>query len=230
MTRISIIAIVVLSMIFVAPLAADEGKAPASIVSPDKATETAPEAFRVKFETTSGDFVIEAHREWAPNGVDRFYNLVKIGYYTDCAFFRVLQTPRPFMAQAGMHGDPEVSKVWRMSTITDDPVVKSNTRGRVTFAKSNRPNSRSTQFFVNYANNSYLDQHGFAAFGEVVEGMTTVMNLYGGYGEGAPQGNGPNQQRLALEGNEYLKAEFGKLDYIVSAEIQPIPKAPDKDE
>jgi peptidyl-prolyl cis-trans isomerase A (cyclophilin A) len=215
------IVILTVAVLAALPVPAADGPKPEAIPGPDQATETAPDLFRVKFVTTAGDFVVEAHRDWAPNGVDRFFNLVKIGYYSDCAFFRVIQSPRPFMAQVGMHGDPDVNKVWRTATIADDPIVKSNTRGMVTFAKTNRPNSRSTQFFVNYTDNSYLDKHGFAPFGQVVEGMTTVMNLYSGYGEGAPTGKGPHQQRLALEGNAYLKAEFDKLDYILSAEILP---------
>jgi len=215
----STIALLATALLLASPLLAAEAPEEGKIVGPLQATEKAPDLFRVKFVTTAGDFVIEVHRDWSPNGADRFYNLVKIGYYADCAFFRVIQKPRPFMAQVGMHGDPAVNKTWKTATIPDDPVVRSNTRGMVSFAKTNRPDSRSTQFFVNYDNNSYLDKHGFSPFGEVVEGMETVESLYGGYGEGAPQGQGPSQQRLALEGNAYLKAEFDKLDYILSAQI-----------
>jgi peptidyl-prolyl cis-trans isomerase A (cyclophilin A) len=187
-----------------------------ALLDPGKAAETAPDTYRVKLETTSGDIVIEVQRRWAPNGADRFFNLVKIGYYDDTAFFRVLDG---FMAQIGMHGDPKVTSAWFRAPIKDDRVRKSNTRGKVTFAQRNSPNSRTTQFFINYGNNSYLDQSRFAPIGEVVEGMDVVDSLYSGYGEGAPQGEGPSQGRILREGNAYLKEEFPKLDYINRATI-----------
>ena len=179
------------------------------------AKEQSPDVYRVKMETTAGDFVIEVHREWAPRGADRFYNLVKIGYFNDVAFFRVLTG---FMAQAGFHGDPAVSKVWLNSRIQDDPVKKSNTEGMVTFATSGA-NSRSAQIFINYGDNSYLDASGFAPFGKLVEGFESVKSLYSGYGEGEPNGKGPGQGKLYRRGNHYLKGEFPKLDYIVTATI-----------
>ena len=179
------------------------------------ATENAPEMYRVKMETTAGDFIIEVHREWAPNGADRFYNLVKIGYFTDVAFFRVLAG---FMAQAGFHGNPEVSKVWLSALIKDDPVKQSNYPGTVTFAMRG-PDTRSAQIFVNYGDNSYLDKSGFSPFGKVVEGMESVKKLYSGYGEGEPNGKGPGQGKLFRGGNEYLKAEFPELDYITRATV-----------
>lgn len=187
-----------------------------ALLDPSLATEEAPDTYRVKMETTAGDFIIEVHREWAPIGADRFYNLVKIGYFTDVAFFRVLAG---FMAQAGFHGNPAVSRVWLNSRITDDPVVKSNYPGMVTFAKSAQPNSRSAQFFINYGDNSYLDESGFAPFGKVVEGMESVNALYSGYGEGQPNGKGPSQGKLYNGGNAYLQAEFPELDYIKKASI-----------
>jgi len=180
------------------------------------ATERAPDLFKVKVATTAGDFVIEVHRDWAPRGADRFYNLVKIGYFDDVAFYRVL---KGFMAQVGMNGDPAVSAVWLNARIQDDPAKKSNTKGMVTFAMAAQPNTRSAQIFINYGNNSYLDKSGFAPFGEVVEGFESVQALYNGYGEGAPQGKGPSQSRLFRSGNSYLKGEFPKLDYIVTATI-----------
>jgi peptidyl-prolyl cis-trans isomerase A (cyclophilin A) len=180
------------------------------------ATETAPDLFKVKVVTTAGDLVIEAHRDWAPRGADRFYNLVNSGYVNDTAFYRVISG---FMAQVGMHGDPAVSAVWLNARIQDDPVKESNTRGKVTFAMGAQPNTRSAQFFISYGNNSYLDKSGFAPFGEVVEGFESVQALYSGYGEGAPQGNGPSQSRLHRSGNAYLKVGFPKLDYIVTAAI-----------
>jgi peptidyl-prolyl cis-trans isomerase A (cyclophilin A) len=194
-----------------------DGKAPhPALLDPSKATEQAPETYRVKMETTAGPFVIEVHRAWAPNGADRFYNLVKIGYFDNVAFFRVL---KGFMAQAGFHGDPAVSRAWLNSKIQDDPVTQSNKPGMVTFAMSGQPNSRSAQFFINYGNNSYLDASGFAPFGKVVEGMESVKQLCGEYGEGAPKGKGPSQAELYRRGNPYLDAEFPELDYIIKATI-----------
>jgi peptidyl-prolyl cis-trans isomerase A (cyclophilin A) len=187
-----------------------------ALLDPSLATETAPETYRVRMETTAGNFVIEVNREWAPRGADRFYNLVKIGYFTDVAFFRVLAG---FMAQAGFHGNPAVSRAWLNSRIKDDPVLKSNYPGMVTFAMGGQPNTRSAQFFINYGDNSYLDESGFAPFGKVVEGMESVNQLYSGYGEGQPNGKGPNQGKLYNGGNKYLEAEFPKLDYITKASI-----------
>jgi peptidyl-prolyl cis-trans isomerase A (cyclophilin A) len=186
-----------------------------ALLDPSLATEKAPDIYRVKMETTAGEFIIEVHREWAPLGADRFYNLVKIGYFTDVAFFRVLAG---FMAQAGFHGDPAVSQVWLNARIKDDPVTQSNSQGMVTFATGG-PNTRSAQIFINFGDNSYLDKSGFAPFGKVVEGMESVKELYSGYGEGEPSGNGPGQGKVFGRGNEYLKAEFPELDYITRATI-----------
>jgi peptidyl-prolyl cis-trans isomerase A (cyclophilin A) len=186
-----------------------------ALLDPSLAKERAPDLYKVKMATTAGDLVIEVHRDWAPRGADRFYNLVKIGYFDDVAFYRVLSG---FMAQVGMHGDPKVTAAWLNASIQDDPVKKSNTKGMVTFATGG-PNTRSAQIFINYGNNSYLDKSGFAPFGEVVEGFESVKALYSGYGEGAPQGKGPSQSRLFRGGNDYLKGEFPKLDYIVNATI-----------
>ena len=176
----------------------------------------APDQFKVKFETSKGDVVIQVTRDWSPLAADRFFNLVDNGFYDDTRFFRVLDG---FMAQFGIHGDPEVSKIWREQNIKDEPVKQSNTRGRITYAKSNFPDSRTTQLFINYRNNSGLDNQGFAPFGEIVEGMDIVDALYADYGEGAPRGNGPSQQRIQQEGNPYLDAEFPKLDQIIFAEV-----------
>ena len=176
----------------------------------------APKTFRVKFETSVGDFVVEVTRDWSPNGADRFYNLVKNKFYDECRFFRVLEG---FMAQAGINGNPAVQALWRDKTIKDDPVVESNTRGYVTFAKSSRPNSRSTQFYINYGDNSRLDRSGFSPFAKVVRGMDFVDDLYSLYGEGFPGGKGPSQGKIQSEGNVYLKKEFPKLDYIKKATI-----------
>lgn len=189
-----------------------------ALLNPSAATAVAPAEFTVKVETTAGDFTIKVHRDWAPNGADRFFNLVSMGYYDGAAFYRVILTPRPFMAQIGFNPDPAVNAVWRTARIKDDPVKKSNTRGMVTFATSG-PNTRTTQFFINYVDNSNLDGMGFSPFGEVIEGMGVVKKFYGGYGEGAPNGKGPSQGRIAAEGDAYLKKEFPKLDCIIKAEI-----------
>jgi len=188
---------------------------PPPLLDPEQAAETAPERFRVRFETTKGTFVVEVRRKWAPNGADRFYNLVKLGYYDGVTFFRVLDN---FMAQFGIHGDPEVSAVWRNAQFPDDPVVQSNTRGMVTFATAG-PDTRTSQIFVNYENNSSLDGQGFAPFGRVVEGMAVVDKLYSVYGEGAPSGQGPAQGRAQAEGNAYFRSEFPKLDHIETARV-----------
>ncbi len=175
----------------------------------------APDSFKARLTTNEGDIVIQVTREWAPKGTDRFYNLVDNGFYDGCRFFRVI---KGFMAQFGINGDPEVSAVWRRQRIKDDPTKQSNTRGRVTFATAG-PDTRTTQLFINFGDNAFLDDQGFAPFGEVVEGMDVVDRLFADYGEGAPHGNGPDQGRIQQEGNAYLKAEFPKLDYIIHAEI-----------
>ena len=187
-----------------------------ALLDPSLADQTAPSEYRVRVETTAGTFVIAVHRDWAPRGADRFFNLVTIGFYDDVYFYRVIDG---FMAQAGMHGDPAVNRVWLTSRIPDDPVVESNTAGKVTFAMGSEPGSRSTQFFVNFGDNSYLDKMGFAPFGEVVEGFDVVQRLYSGYGEGAPRGAGPSQPEIFRAGNAYLEQGFPKLDRIVSATI-----------
>jgi peptidyl-prolyl cis-trans isomerase A (cyclophilin A) len=179
------------------------------------AASAAPATYRARFETSAGVFVIEVQRAWAPLGADRFYELVKGGYYDGQRFFRVLSG---FMAQIGIHGDPKVAATWRSRDILDDPVHQSNTRGMVSFATAG-PNTRTTQVFINYGDNSSLDGMGFAPFGKVVEGMDVVDRLYAGYGEGAPRGRGPDQGRIQSEGNAYLERDFPKLDYVKHATI-----------
>jgi len=190
----------------------------AKLRNPGALTEKAPDTYKVKFDTSKGPFVIEVHRAWAPVGADRFYNLVKNGFYDDTRFFRVLDG---FMAQIGINGNPSVQSSWRTATIQDDPVKEGNKRGYVTFAKSGAPNSRSTQIFINYRDNTNLDRQGFAAFGQVTSGMDVVDKLYSGYGEGAPSGRGPEQGRIQSEGNAYLVKDFPKLDYVKKATIEP---------
>ncbi len=185
--------------------------------NPAALNEPAPAVYKAKFDTSKGTFVIEVHRDWAPNGADRFYNLVKNGFFDNARFFRVIST---FMVQFGINADPKLSAVWREARIKDDPVRQSNKRGLITFATAG-PNTRTTQVFINFGDNNMLDRQGFAPFGQVVSGMNVVDALYSGYGEGAPGGQGPEQGRIQQEGNTYLIKEFGKLDYIKKATIEP---------
>jgi peptidyl-prolyl cis-trans isomerase A (cyclophilin A) len=180
--------------------------------------EDAPETFTVRFVTTKGDFTVEVVRAWAPKGADRFYNLVREQFYDEVRFFRVIRDPEPFMAQFGISGDPSVAARWTENVIEDDPVTQSNTRGMVSFATAG-PNTRTTQLFINYGDNSRLDASGFAPFGKVIMGMEVVDQLYADYGEGAPDGGGPDQTRIEQEGNAYLIRDFPNLDYIRTARI-----------
>ena len=190
----------------------------AKLKNPATFTAKAPDTFKATFETSKGTFVVTVHRAWAPLGADRFYNLVRGGFYDDCRFFRVIDG---FVAQVGINGDPAIQSAWRDATIADDAVKESNKRGFVTFARTRAPHSRSTQFFINSADNRVLDKQGSAPFGEVVPpGMDVVDKLYSGYGEGAPSGSGPEQAKLQTQGHGYLLKEFPKLDYIKKATIE----------
>lgn len=183
-------------------------------VKPWRVKLPSPDTFKVKFETSKGTFVIKVVREWSPRGADRFYQLIQAGYYDGCRFFRVISG---FMAQFGIHGDPKVTEQWN-KPILDDPVVRSNKRGFVSYAMAG-PNTRTTQLFINFGDNARLDKSGFSPFGEVIEGMDVVDSLYNEYGEGAPRGKGPDQGRLYQEGNAYLEKEFPKLDFVKSAKV-----------
>jgi peptidyl-prolyl cis-trans isomerase A (cyclophilin A) len=194
--------------------AQDKAPAPKSQV----VSETAPDSFKVKFHTSKGDFVVQVDRAWAPVGADRFYTLVKKKFFDGNRFFRVLTG---FIVQWGINGNPLIAEVWSEAPIQDDPVKQSNVRGTITYAKPNAPNRRTTQVFINLGDNARLDSMGFAAFGKVIEGMDVVDQLYAGYGEGPPNGNGPYQQRIQEEGNVYLNEFFPKLDYIETATILP---------
>ncbi len=182
-----------------------------SLLKPASLKLKAPPVFKVKFATTAGDFVVEVHRDWAPLGADRFYNLVRYGYFTNAAFFRVIPG---FVAQFGLSANPAINKVWDTAKIADDPVVQSNKRATIVFATAG-PNTRTRQFFINYADNSRLDGQGFAPFGTVVEGMNVVDKMYANYGES------PRQDQISEQGDAYLKAHFPDLDKITLAQILP---------
>ncbi|MGH9143645.1 MAG: peptidylprolyl isomerase [Vicinamibacterales bacterium] len=172
--------------------------------------EKAPATFKVTFDSTAGPFVVEVHRAWAPNAADHFYALVKSGFYDEARFFRVVPN---FMVQFGIAGDPAVQAKWR-ATIKDDPVKESNKRGYVTFAQTSAPDSRSTQIFVNYKDNGFLDSQRFAPFGRVISGMDAVEKI------NPESGEKPNQGSIQSQGNAYLKASFPKLDYVKKATIE----------
>lgn len=193
---------------------ATSGAPMGSLGDPSSIDAHAPARYSVLLTTTAGPITIDVHRAWSPNGADRFYGLVRAGYYDDVAFFRVVEG---FMAQCGIHGRPEVNRVWRNASIPDDPVVQHNTRGFVSFATGG-PDTRTTQFFISYVDNSNLDASGFSPFGRVRD-MRAVDELEARYGEGAPGGRGPDQARIQAEGNAYLRAEFPDLDYIETARI-----------
>lgn len=185
---------------------------------PEKATEKAPDVFKVKFSTTKGDFVVQVTRAWAPNGADRFYNLVKLGFYDGVRFHRAIDD---FMVQFGIHPEPAVNGAWYRAYFPDDPVVKSNRRGFVTFAHAGK-DTRTTQIFISYVDKqARLDTQGFSPFGQVVEGMKVVDSFYKGYGELAPKGKGPNASKIQREGYGYLDENFPKLDAIKEAKIVP---------
>jgi len=196
------------------PMKLPEGHNPA-LLDPSLATGKAPDDYKVEFVTSRGNFVVQVHRDWAPLGADRFYNLVKSDFYDGVRFFRAIQG---FMVQFGISGYPEVNNVWRQARIKDDPPKESNKAGRITFATSGK-DSRTTQVFINFVDNTNLDGMGFAPFGEVVTGMDIVSSLYTGYGEGQPRGRGPDQGMLQSRGNLYLDAQYPKLDSVMDVKI-----------
>jgi len=181
-----------------------------ALTDPSAFTETAPDAYQAVFDTTAGMFVIRVQRVWAPNGADRFFNLVKHGFYDGCRFFRVI--PK-FAVQFGIHGDPAVSAAWHTAAIAPDRSLLSNTRSRVTFAMGSLASSRTTQVFINLGDNSRLDIDGFAPFGEIASSMLLVERIFSGYGEG------PDQGRILQEGNAFLVKYLPRLDYIRKATI-----------
>lgn len=208
-----------------APASAPAAAAPAAPVAPPseallhpnvaKFAAQGPDSFAVHVVTSRGAFDLTVHRKWSPKAADRLYYLFSNNYYDGIRFFRVISG---FMAQFGMAGDTGVERVWKDLNLSDEPVTHSNKRGTLTFADAG-PDTRSTQLFINYRDNSPLDKSGFTPVGEVTNGMSVVDSLYSGYGEGAPAGQGPDQGRITAEGNAYLMREFPKLDYIVTAHV-----------
>ncbi|MCL2325846.1 MAG: peptidylprolyl isomerase [Proteobacteria bacterium] len=182
----------------------------AKLLKPSDLNETAPDSFVVKMATTKGDIRIEITRDWSPFGADRFYNLVRNGFFSDIALFRMV---KGFVVQFGIHGKPILSEVWREATIQDDPVKMSNKRGTLTFATGG-PNTRTTQLFINLADNERLDGMGFSPIGKIIEGMEILDALNFEYAES------PHQGRIQSQGNAYLKQSFPRLDYIESITIE----------
>jgi peptidyl-prolyl cis-trans isomerase A (cyclophilin A) len=218
-----------LVLLAVVPVHGQEGRGKSALLNPAEAKDEAPPVFRVRFDTSAGPFVVEVHRDWAPNGADRFFNLVKRGLYDGNRFYRVT----PLVANFGVSGDPEIAKTWLGHNIPDDPprtlgpsigeinprgqMAKSNQKGFLAFTQSGA-NRRSTQVVIHLDDNSTLDSQ-MTPFAQVVSGMKVVEKLFAGYGEPAPTGKGPMMTPLYAEGNAYLEREFPKLDYIKAATL-----------
>ncbi|PYR91978.1 MAG: peptidylprolyl isomerase [Acidobacteria bacterium] len=196
-----------------APAATLSPAAKAKLKNPTALKDVAPAEFRAAFDTSAGPFVVLVHRSWSPKGADRFYNLVKYGFFDNCRFFRVLPN---FMVQFGINGDPTIQAPWRNANLQDDPVTQSNRRGTITFATAG-PNTRTTQLFINFKDNAGLDRQGFAPFGEVVSGMEAVDKINAEYKEQ------PDQDVIQRQGNAYLTKQFPRLDYVKKAAIQKPP-------
>lgn len=184
--------------------------------SKPKTIGPAPAQFKTVLHTSKGDVVILVHRDWSPAGADRFFELVRIGYFNKNYFYRSL---KGFVVQWGLNGDPQVSKDWSVLTIKDDPPKEKNRRGTVSFAQTEEANSRTTQVFINLADNPSLDDQRFVPFGEVIEGMNVVDSFYMGYGDGPPRGEGPDAKIVLDIGNDYIEHRFNKLDLIKKAQI-----------
>jgi peptidyl-prolyl cis-trans isomerase A (cyclophilin A) len=206
----------ILTLALLAALATPALAQSPNLSNPAALTEQAPATYKVKFDTTKGAFVVQVTRAWAPIGADRFYNLVKNGFYDNVRFFRVISG---FMVQFGINGDPGIMAKWRDAPIKDDPVTQSNKRGYITFATAG-PDTRTSQVFINFNDNTQLNDMGFAPFGRVISGMDVVDKLNAEYGEGAPRGRGPDQSRMQREGNAYLAKDFPRLDTVKKATIE----------
>jgi peptidyl-prolyl cis-trans isomerase A (cyclophilin A) len=215
-TILSLAMVFTLASAFALAMVATPAVAQSPLSNPTSLREQAPATYKARFDTSKGAFVIEVTREWAPKGADRFYNLVKNGFYDNVRFFRVVSG---FMVQFGINGDPAIMAGWRAAQIPDDKVAQSNARGTITFATAG-PGTRTSQVFINFADNNNLDSMGFAPFGRVVSGMNVVDALNAEYGEGAPRGRGPDQSRIQNEGNAYLTKDFSRLDFIKKATIE----------
>lgn len=208
-------ATVLLVSAFALVLASCGGSKPA----PETARQSpVPDVYRVKCVTSKGDFTLEVTKAWAPEGAERFYRLIEQRFYDETRFFRVV---RDFVVQFGISGDPSVEARWHNMNIPDDPVRQSNLRGTITFATSG-PNTRTTQVFLNLADNARLDKSGFAPFGRVVDGMDVVDHFFNAYGDGPPRGIGPEQNLIETQGNSYLESKYPRLDYIKTARIVPM--------
>ena len=214
MRRSAVLAVLAVSAV----LAGCSHRSPLLEPTPEELMTPAPDSFRVEFQTTRGPFLVMAHRDWSPFGVDRFYFLVTNGYYDDTYFFRVVAGS---LAQWGISGNPVVNAEWRNRRIADDPVIRSNQRGMVAFARSG-PHSRTVQLYVNERDNARLDTLGgvgFPPIAQVIQGMNVVDSLYSGYGQGPPRGTGPSQDSIERQGNAYVKRKFPLLDRVVSARV-----------
>jgi peptidyl-prolyl cis-trans isomerase A (cyclophilin A) len=206
-------AVLALAPALTAGQAAPAAARPSKLLTPAALTAKAPALFKAKFDTSKGIFVVEVHRDWAPLGADRFYNMVTNGFFSGVRFFRVIPN---FMAQFGINGNPAVTAAWNKLDLKDDPPAKqSNQRGFVTYGTTGRPDSRGTQIFINYKDNSFLDAQGFIPFGQVVEGMDVVDMLNAEYGSNPQNAQG----RISAEGNKFLLAQFPKLDFIKTATV-----------
>ncbi len=217
MKRLLVTAMLAFPIVAAAQAPAARPAARGGLNNPASLRETAPAVYKVLFDTSKGPFVVEVTRAWAPNGADRFYNLVKNGFYDNARFFRVLPG---FMVQFGLNGNPAINRAWTNARIPPDPVTQDNSRGTITFAMAGTPDSRTTQVFINFGANGALNRQGFAPFGKVLTGMEIVDQIYSGYGEGAPRGTGPDQVRTRNEGNASLTANFPQLDFIRTATIE----------
>lgn len=215
MRRLLTLALSAAACLALAGCSSSDDRKKAEVVAPAK--DVVPDVFHVKLDTSKGMVDIEVHREWAPAGVAHFHQMVKSGFYDGVRFFRVR---RGFVVQFGINGDPQTNAMWANAMFPDDPVKEHNVTGTVSYAMRG-PNTRNTQLFINLADNrKELDKQGFAPIGKVVDGMPVVLDLYSGYGEMAPMGQGPDPTRIQQQGNDYLDSHFPRLDYIKKATVQ----------
>jgi peptidyl-prolyl cis-trans isomerase A (cyclophilin A) len=204
--------VLLLATLAAAALAAEAAAAPNPVLlHPAKLHAKAPAVYRARFATTKGSFVVTVTRAWAPRGADRFYDLVRAGFYDGQRLFRVLPG---FVLQWGISGTPTIARAWENASIPDDPVRRSNVPGTISFATAG-PNTRTTQVFINLGSNTSLDRQGFAPFGRVTSDMTAIAKLYAGYGEAPSRA----QAQITSQGEAFLKKRFPRLDRILKAQI-----------